>query len=100
MSDPISVKDEAPELFADNRRLTMEITALRSERQRSEARIKELEEALREIMDRPIKAVLPWTHEAAADEYMRMRQADKLLANSLLNRSPAARGEATGDGSE
>jgi hypothetical protein len=43
-----------------------------------------LRTALTEIRDRELRMSFPWTHEKAADEYMRMRDADRNCARAAL----------------
>lgn len=57
---------------------THHITAL-------EARVRELEEALNYITRIQTRAIMPWTHEIAADEYFRTLQCAKLTARAALN---------------
>lgn len=58
----------------------MQTRALAAERQRDEA-----VEVLREIDRSQARAVIPWTHEAAADEFNRMIQMHKSVARAFLS---------------
>lgn len=46
--------------------------------------VERYERALVEIRDREARAILPWTHEQAADEYARMLDADRTCARAAL----------------
>lgn len=51
------------------------------------SRIAILREALERIGDRQARMILPWTHEAAADEYAAMLDMDRTEAREALLRA-------------
>ena len=52
--------------------------------EKSEARVKVLEEALTRILNLETRLIQPWTHETAADEYARVLDATRVVARAAL----------------
>jgi hypothetical protein len=52
--------------------------------EKAEGEAKALREALERISERRARAILPWTHEAAADEFAKMLDADRMDASAAL----------------